>query len=108
MGDFPSLALPHIPADKDIWITEGNRRNSHISRDAPAEQADWIGMFSRQLLAIRRVKAFFVYELYTQPAYGEDPEAKYGLIECTDEACKGPRRLKPGFHAYRRAIERAK
>jgi hypothetical protein len=108
MGDFSQLVLPHLPADKDIWITEGNRRNSHVSRDHPAEQAEWVGQFSRQLVRIPRVKAFFVYELYNQPAYGDDPESKYGLIDCSDKGCRGPRTIKPAFHAYRAAIAKAK
>jgi hypothetical protein len=106
MGDFRKEVLPHLPADKDIWITEANRRNSHSSPDDPAEQAQWIKRFARQAVTIPRVKAFFVYELYEQPAFTDDPpESKYGIIECSDIACSGPRKLKPAFHAYKVAIE---
>jgi hypothetical protein len=109
MGDFRKEVLPHLPNDKDIWITEANRRNSHSSPDDPAEQARWISWFARQAAGIPRVKAFFVYELYEQPAFRDDiPESKYGVIHCSDLECIGSRKLKPAFSAYQAAIKSAR
>ena len=105
MGDFAAEVLPHLPGNREIWVTEANRRNTSDSYSNPAEQAAWIGRVSRRLAAIPRVRALFIYELYDQPAVGAtDPESHYGLVACSDETCSGPRRLKPGFHAYRDVI----
>lgn len=109
MGDFATEVLPHLPGDKEIWVTEANRRNTSDSYSDPVEQAAWIGRISRRLAAIPRVRALFIYELYDQPAVGAtDPESHYGLVACSDETCSGPKRLKPGFHAYRSAIRDAR
>ena len=105
MGDFAAEVLPHLPGDKEIWVTEANRRNTSHSYNDPVEQAAWIGRFSRRLAAIPRVRALFIYELYDQPAVGAtDPDSYYGLVACSDVTCSGPKRLKPGFHAYREVI----
>ncbi|HEX7337174.1 MAG TPA: hypothetical protein VF252_08200 [Gemmatimonadales bacterium] len=105
MGDFAAEALPHLPGDKEIWVTEANRRNTSLSYSDPVEQAAWIARFSRRMAAIPRVRALFIYELYDQPAVGAThPESYYGLVACSDETCTGPKRLKPAFHAYRDVI----
>jgi hypothetical protein len=109
MGNFAAEVLPHLPdPNKEIWVTEANRRNIEDSLDDPAEQAAWIGRFARELLAIPRVKALFIYELYDQPAFGARDESYYGLVRCTDLACGRPGELKPGFHAYRGVIQEAR
>ena len=106
MGDLATEVLPHLPAGKEIWVTEASRRNTADSYDDPVEQGEWIGRFARRLAATPRVGALFIYELYDQPAVGPtDPEAHYGLVWCSDDRCSGAKRMKPGFHAYRRAIK---
>jgi hypothetical protein len=105
MGDFAAI-LAHLPdPDKEIWITEANRRNTGPAYNDPGEQARWVAGFARQVSAIPRVKALFVYELYEERAFGEtEGEAYYGLVGCSEPTCTGPRTLKPGFHAYRDVI----
>ncbi len=106
MGDFASDVLPHLPDQgKDIWITEANWKNTSESRYDPVEQGRWIAQFAREVSAIPRVKALFIYELLEERAFGlREPEAWYGIVGCSDEACSGRRTLKPGFYAYREAI----
>jgi hypothetical protein len=106
MGDFAAEVLPHLPdMDKEVWITEANRKNSSRSYDAPAAQAEWIGRFARELWGIARVKALFIYELYEELAFGRtEAESYYGIVGCSDESCSGPAFLKPAFHAYQDAI----
>jgi hypothetical protein len=106
MGDFAAEVLRHLPdPDREIWITEASRRNTGRAYNDPAEQAEWIGEFARQVSAIPRVKALFVYELYEERAFGDtEGESYYGIVGCSDPTCTGPRTLKPGFHAYRDAI----
>jgi hypothetical protein len=109
MGNFAAEVLAHLPdPDKDIWITEANRRNTEDSLNDPAEQAEWITGFARELLAIPRVKALFIYELYDEPAFGARDESYYGLVRCTDTGCLGPGELKSGFHAYRSVIQESR
>jgi hypothetical protein len=109
MGSFAVEVLGHLPdSDKEIWITEANRRNTEDSLDDPAAQADWIAGFARELLAFTRVKALFIYELYDQLAFGLRDEAYYGIVRCSDPGCSGPRALKPGFDAYRAVIQEAR
>lgn len=106
MGDFAAEVLPHLPdPDKAIWITEAGRRNAGKAYNNPIEQAGWIAEFARQVSAIPRVRALFVYELYEERAFGKtEGESYYGLVGCSDPTCTGPRTLKPGFHAYRDVI----
>jgi hypothetical protein len=106
MGDFAAEVLPHLPdPEKEIWITEANRRNTGKGYNDPLEQAGWIARFAREVSAIPRVKALFVYELYEERAFGEtEGESYYGIVGCSDPTCSGPKTLKPGFHAYRDAI----
>lgn len=105
MGDFAAEVLPHLPGEREIWVTEANRRNTTDSYSDPQEQAAWIGRFGRRLALIPRVRALFIYELYDQPAVGAThPESYYGLVACADETCSGATRLKPSFHAYRDVI----
>jgi hypothetical protein len=106
MGDFAAEVLPHLPdPNKEIWITEANRRNTGERYNDPAEQAGWIARFAGEVSAIPRVKALFVYELYEERAFGEtEGESYYGIVGCSDPTCTGPQTLKPGFHAYRDAI----
>jgi hypothetical protein len=105
MGDFAADVLPHLPdQSKDIWITEANWGNTPESHDE-LEQARWIGRFAREVSLIPRVKALFIYELFDEGAFGlGNPEAYYGMVGCSDEACSGRMRLKPSFYAYREAI----
>ena len=106
MGDFAAEVLPHLPdPDKEIWITEASRRNTGKAYKDPVEQAEWIAEFARQVSAIPRVKALFVYELYEERAFGDtEGESYYGIVGCSEPTCTGPRTLKPGFYAYRDAI----
>jgi hypothetical protein len=106
MGDFAAEVLPHLPdRDKEIWITEANRRNTGTAYSDPVPQAEWIAGFARQVSAIPRVKALFVYELYEERGFGDtDGESYYGLVGCSAPTCTGPKTLKPGFYAYRDAI----
>ena len=108
MGDFVSDVLPHLPdTTREVWITEANRRNTAASYDDPAGQAEWIARYAREVSALPRVRALFVYELYEERGFGEtEPEAYYGLVRCEDAGCGGSRVLKPGFYAYRDAIRR--
>ncbi|MEO8091003.1 MAG: hypothetical protein ABI703_11960 [Gemmatimonadales bacterium] len=106
MGSFAAEVLPHLPdPGKEVWVTEANRRNTEDSLNDPAGQAEWIAWFARELLAIPRVRALFIYELYDELAFGPRDEAYYGIVKCSDPGCTGPREPKPGFHAYRAAIE---
>jgi hypothetical protein len=105
MGNFAAEVLPHLPdPDKEVWVTEANRRNTEDLLSDPAGQAEWIAWFARELLATPRVKALFIYELYDELAFGVTDEAYYGIVRCSDPGCSGPKELKPGFHAYRAAI----
>jgi hypothetical protein len=106
MGDFAAEVLPHLPdPDKEIWITEANRRNTGKAYNSPTKQAEWIARFAGEVSSIPRVKALFVYELYEERAFGEtEGESYYGIVGCSDATCSGPRTLKPGFHAYRAVI----
>jgi hypothetical protein len=64
MGNFAVEVLAHLPdPSKEVWLTEANRRNTEDSLNDPAAQAEWIAWFARELLAIPRVKALFIYEL---------------------------------------------
>lgn len=106
MGDFAAEVLPHLPdREKEIWITEANRRNTGDRYNDLLAQAEWIAQFARQVSAIPRVRALFVYELYEERAFGEtEGESYYGIVGCSDPSCSGRQTLKPGFHAYRNAI----
>jgi hypothetical protein len=106
MGDFAAEVLPHLPdPTREIWVTEANRRNTGERYNDPVEQAEWIAWFARELTAIPRVKALFVYELYEERSFGvTEGESYYGIVGCSEPTCSGPRTLKPGFHAYRDAI----
>lgn len=79
-------------------------RNTRESQHE-VEQGRWIAQFAREVSLIPRVKALFIYELFEERAFGlREPEAYYGIVGCSDEACVGRRTLKPGFYAYREAI----
>jgi hypothetical protein len=108
MGDFGPDVLPHLPdTTREVWITEANRRNTAASYDDPAGQAQWIADYVREVSALPRVRALFVYELYEERGFGEtEPEAYYGLVRCDDPGCAESRALKPAFYAYRDAIRR--
>lgn len=59
MGSFAAEVLPHLPdPSKEIWLTEANRRNREGSLSDPAEQAEWIAWFARELLAIPGSRRF--------------------------------------------------
>ena len=118
MGDIAApvaggkSALDHLYAlNKDIWITEINRRAT--IPDDPRDQNHWIYKYVRDFFGFSRVKAFFVYELYEQHAYladdnpSNDTEALYGLVACPADPmqCTGRKVTKPAFDAYRFAIE---
>lgn len=118
MGDIDApvaggkSALDHLnDLNKDIWITEINRRAT--IPDDPRDQSHWVYRFVRDFYAFSRVKAFFVYELYDQHAYladddpSNDTEALYGLVACPADPmrCSGRKVTKPAFDAYRYAIE---
>ncbi len=64
---------------KEVWITEGNRRNGDMD-DAGQAQADYL---TDQITKLRKsgiVKAYFVYELLDEP-YFEGGESHYGLVK---------------------------
>lgn len=96
---------------KDIWMTEVGRRST--IPDDPVDQGSWIGKYARDFSGFRLVKAFFIYELYEQRDFllnsdpRDDVEAFYGIIVCPADpsSCRGPKRPKPAFDIYRRAIE---
>jgi hypothetical protein len=104
--------LDHLNSiGKDIWMTEVGRRGT--VPDDPVDQGLWIGKYARDFHGFRQVKALFVYELYEQRDFllnsdpRDDAEAFYGIIACPADpsSCRGPKRLKPAFDIYRRAIE---
>ncbi len=64
---------------KEVWITEGNRRNGDM--DDPGEaQADYLTDQITKLRESGIVKAYFVYELLDEP-YSQGGEAHYGLVK---------------------------
>lgn len=101
-------ALQHFAAfNKDIWITEIDRKNGSELESPSDHQADWIERFSREYYGFDQVKAFLVYELYDERPFIDGTEGLYGLITCPTGAvaCGGVTSLKPAFDAYRYAIE---
>lgn len=94
------LPRPHLP----VWMTEVNRRNGSQAEAPSDDQAAWIARLAAQLSGHPQVKAFFVYELLDQPAFG----SSYGLVTCPPEAvdpsCTTGRSPKPAFERYRRVI----
>ncbi len=69
--------------DKDIWLTEVNRRNGSSGTNGEEDQRNKIENYINELDGQSRIKAFFVYELYDQPALiSQYPnEAYYGIVK---------------------------
>lgn len=107
-SSFAAQVPSHLPdLNKEIWVTEVNRRNTDASPNNPTDQASVLARYIRDYYAIPRVKAFFVYELYEERAFSSinPTEAYYGIVGCSDVGCAGAKTLKPGFDAYRYGIE---
>ena len=88
MGKLTDINSKHINiinllADKfgkPIWITEINKQNIN-SEERNDTQAYWLQEYINESRQSTHIKAFFVYELFDEPAFGKQPEANYGIIK---------------------------
>ena len=63
------------------WITESNRKSGSLNNNEDP-QAEIVKDMIHQLHNQSKIQAFFLYELYDEPYFGEDnPESHYGIVK---------------------------
>ena len=63
-----------------LWITESNKHSGSFN-NSESLQADIVNDMINQLHNQSKIQAYFLYELYNEPAFGDVSEAHYGIVK---------------------------